>query len=172
MHEFEAQVAESLKAISKHAEQITIGSFSVWHWTSVTPSFRFDTVARLFPASRRLVVLRARSSFDPDLAAYLLSHATEDWLRRRPLETVSLDPRFDFASRRYDGVGVAPPAVAKCFQSQSPFLAEHSFWVFPVMKDDFRGDEDCEEFHFRLGKGGRIALVDWKRDFVEARGDS
>ncbi len=164
MSEFENQVVEALKSIGWGAKEISIGSAVVWHLSTETPAFRFDTLVKIFPASRRLVVLRARSSFDSDFAAYLFSQVSEDRLQSCPPERISITSGFDFQGRRYSGVGIAPPRVAKSFASQSQFLADHSFWVFPVMKDDFRGDEDSGAFHFRLGKGGQIAIIDWNRD--------
>jgi len=164
MSEFEDSVVDALKSTGWNAKEISLGSYIAWHLFTETPAFRFDTLVHIPQGSRRLIVLRARSSFELSFASYLLSRATEEWLNCCPNEYISISPGFDLPGRRFDGVGLAPPAVAQCFASQAQILTDHSFWVYPVMKNDFRGDEDRSAFHFRLGKGGRIAIIDWNRD--------
>ena len=164
MSEFEDRIVDALKSTGWDAKEISLGSHRAWHLFTETPAFRFDTLVHISPVSRRLIVLRARSSFDLSFASYLLSRATEEWLDRCPKEHISISPGFELPGRKFDGIGLAPPAVAQCFASQAQILTDHSFWVYPVMNSDFRGDEDRAAFQFRLGKGGRIAIIDWNRD--------
>lgn len=155
-YDLEKAVAE-LKAIRPSIKQVTLGTIPCFHDQMVVPANRFDFI--VLPRENDLLVLKARASFNHELAANIVKFCES---KHAEPKGVTVYDGFHCPGFSFTCVTLAAPSVSHCFTGESELLANNSTWVFPSHRCEFRTDTECD-FDFLIGKGGRIDAIDWNR---------
>jgi hypothetical protein len=154
-----ARATAELKKVAQEAEELTFGGTPCYQYQIVVPAYPFDFVVLL--REHDLLVIKARGSFDRELASNIVS-----FCEHKNAETTGLTVFEGFSCPGYsfECVTFAPPPISRCFTGESEYLADSATWAFPSYNCEFRSDPNGKDFDFLLGKGGRIEAMDWNRE--------
>jgi hypothetical protein len=153
----EKAIAE-LKALRPEIEEATLGTTPIFHYQIVVPAHPFDFI--VLPRKQDLLVIKARASFNRDLAANIVT-----FCEYKPAEPTGLTVYDGFHSPgfSFECVTLVAPSISRCFKGESEYLADNATWAFPSYRCEFRDDPEGKDFDFLIGKGGRIDVMDWNR---------
>jgi hypothetical protein len=160
MLEFTAFHAE-LTRIEKNIIPITVGAYSGFTHSTQTPSHAFVTVDLFVPELGFLHIV-ARDSFTPAFLEQLV--AAFDRVRKKRYEAV-LHVYGTYDLDGFGTLGIAPPALAKAYESRSSILAQHGFQVFPMHGIEFLNGFSAEQFWAQRRRKDQwnVCILDWKR---------
>lgn len=150
-----------LARMGRNPSPIGVGSYSGFLHSAETPTHSFCTVNLVVPELGFLHIV-ARDSFSPAFLERLI--AAFDRVKKKRYDSV-LHVYGTYDLGQFDSLGVAPPALTKAYESQSPILAQHGFQLFPMHGIEFLNGFTSEQFWTQRRRTDRwnVCILDWHR---------
>ncbi len=151
-----------LTALEPGLSEITVGAYSGFSYVTRTPAHTFHCFDLYVPQLGFLHIV-ARDSFRDDLLAQLV--AVFERTRKKRYKKSKLHVYHAYELDGFDCAGLAPPPLAKVYDTRSATLAKHGYWLFPMHGLEFLDGFTQEQFWTQLRRKDRwrVSIVDWSR---------
>lgn len=153
---------KELEKVGRDLSEISMGGLSGFSHKIVTGAhtfYRFD----LFDDSLGFVHLDARDSYDPVLIEKLVEIFQKNRIKKYKKDVLRVTKAYDLG--QFDCYGFAPPKLAKVYGSQSSYLADHGYYLFPMHGIEFLNNFTEEQFNIQRYRRDKwcVCTLDWGR---------
>ncbi len=156
--DFEAEILR----VQPDASRMCVGEDSIIHYENVTPAHSFDYFVQV--ERDHFMQIRTRDGYHEGVLSALFARAKAIDVTALPADCLTVLGDFHAPLGSFTALGVAPPALARCFEHGSEMLKGRGYWIFPLLAGEFDGGESEAQFAFDIGnKGRRIRVIDWGR---------
>lgn len=153
---------QEFRRLEPDAQQVSLGSHTVWTWHTVVPAFTFDNLLCL-QSDQRAIEIKARKGFAINVAHALLDLVVQAGAFDLGAKTISVLP-WPGSPHGFDQAVIAPPTVAHCFLHESEILERACFWAFPSFSGEFKTGQNEEAFEATIRRAGEVHVVEWDRE--------
>ena len=137
--------------------------FSGYSYETSTPVHHFY-YTDLFVEGLGFLHIVSRDSYSNDIASGIVKVFTRQRIKKYK-EMLYVMGAYSDELQVFDSVGLAPPPLAKIYESKSPILSKYAYQVFPMFGIEFLHGFTNEQFWIQRKRSDKwsVSILDWQR---------
>src|SRR5262245_28087490 len=120
-----AKAIGELKKIQPDMTELTLGRTTCFHYRIIVPAHPFDFI--VLPREQDLLVIKARGSFNRELASHIVSFCEH---KRAEPTGLTVFEGFHCSGYSFECVTFAAASISRSFEGKSEYLTDYATWAF------------------------------------------